>query len=163
MYTSAMYSDTGSHTVVVSTPGDGKYIDIDAIQIMGAPTPQGVGMYNDSHAAWTYSGSWSTWSGSGPYGSAMHYSNATGATATFTFQGPARFTLYFQKYSNRSNILISVDGGTAVPIDAYSLTNLWQQTYTSVMYSDSGSHTVTISTPGDGKYIDVDAIEIQSP
>ena len=28
------------------------------------------------------------------------------------------------------------------------------------MYTDSGSHTVRISTPGDGKYIDIDAIKI---
>ena len=90
----------------------------------------------------------------------MHYTNATGATATFTFQAPAKFTLYFQKTSNRSNIMISVDGGTAVPINAYSLTNLWQQTYTSALYSGTGAHTVTISTPGDGKYIDIDAIQI---
>jgi hypothetical protein len=90
----------------------------------------------------------------------MHYSNATGATASFTFQAPARFILFFQAAANRSNILVSVDGGTPTAVNAYSTTGLWQQKYTSAMYPDTGSHTVTISTPGNGSYIDVDAIQI---
>jgi hypothetical protein len=91
----------------------------------------------------------------------MHYTNATNATATFTFQAPAKFTLYFQATSNRSNILVSVDGGAPVLVNAYSSINLWQQTYTSGMYPDTGSHTITVSTPGTGTYIDIDAIAIQ--
>ena len=153
------YSDTGSHTVTISTPGDGKYIDIDAIQIVAPPTPQGVGTYDDTNAAWTYTGSWGTYSGTGPYNNTLHYSNATGATATFTFQGPAKFVFTYSTNTNRGNILISVDGGAAVPINAYG-SALWLQTYTSATYTGTGSHTVTISTPGDGKYIDVDAIQI---
>ena len=121
----------------------------------------GAGTYDDTNAGLSYSGSWLTWSGTGPYNNTMHYTNATGATASFTFQAPARFTLLFQATSNRSNILVSVDGGTPVLINAFSATNLWQQSYTSATYSDTGVHTVTISTPGDGKYIDVDAIQVQ--
>ena len=162
-YASSMYSDAGVHIVTISTPEDGKYIDIDAIQIVGPPAPLGVGMYDDANAAWAYTGSWSTWSGSGPYSNTMHYTNETGATASFMFQAPAKFTLFFQKASNRSSILISVDGGTPVPVGAYSSSSHWQQTYTSEMYTDSNSHTITISTPGDGKYIDIDAIQIVGP
>ena len=148
-YTSAMYSDTGSHTVTISTPGDGKYIDVDAIQIVAPPTPHGVGTYDDANAGWTYTGSWGTYSGTGPHNSTLHYSNATGATATFTFQGPAKFVFTYSTNTNRGNILISVDGGTPVSVNAYG-SALWLQTYTSATYTDTGSHTVTISTPGDG-------------
>jgi hypothetical protein len=160
-YTSAMYSDPGPHSVTISTPGNGKYIDVDAIQIVAPPTPQGPGIYDDTHAAWTYNGTWSTWSGTGPYNNTMHYTNATGASASFTFQAPAKFILSFQATANRSNILVSVDGGTPVAVNAYNATNQWQKTYTSAMYSDPGTHTVTIVTPGNGKYIDIDAITIQ--
>ena len=159
-YTSAMYSDTGSHTVTISTPGTGNYIDIDAIQVIPPPSPQGAGTYDDANANWSYSGSWATWSGSGPYANTMHYTNATGATASFTFRAPAKFILFFQATSNRSNILVSVDGGTPVAVNAYNADNVWQQSYTSAIYSDTGSHTVTISTPGTGNYIDIDAIQI---
>jgi hypothetical protein len=162
-YTSAMYSDTGSHTVMISTPGDGSYIDIDAIEIAGPPTAHGPGTYDDAHSAWTYTGNWATWSGTGPLHDTMHYTNATGATATFTFQGPARFTLFFQATANRSDILVSVNGGTPILVDAYSTTSAWRQTYISDIYPDTDSYTVTISTPGDGSYIDIDAITIETP
>jgi hypothetical protein len=160
-YTSAMYSDTGIHTVTISTPGTGNYIDVDAIQIVGPPL--GVGTYDDIHAALSFKGSWSLWNGTGPYGSTMHYANATDTAVSFMFQAPAKFTLFFQKAPNRSNIMVSVDGGAPIAVPAYSATNLWRQTYTSASYSDTSIHTVTISTPGDGKYIDIDAIQIQSP
>ena len=158
-YTSAMYSDSGSHTVTITTPGDGKYIDVDAIQIVAPPTPHGVGVYDDANAAWTYAGTWSTWSGTGPLNNTMHYSNATGANASFTFQAPAKFVLTYSTNTNRGNIMISVDGGTPVPVNSYG-SAVWQKTYASLAYADSGAHTVTISTPGDGKYIDIDAIQI---
>ncbi|HET9911510.1 MAG TPA: M4 family metallopeptidase, partial [Anaerolineales bacterium] len=101
------------------------------------------GTYDDAYVGWIYTGSWSTYSGSGPLNNTMHYTNATGATASLKFQAPAKFILYFQKAANRSNILVSVDGGAAVPVNAYNSTGLWQQTYTSAMYSDTNSHTVT--------------------
>ena len=47
----------------------------------------GVGTYDDTNAAWTYAGSWSTWSGTGPYNNSMHYTNASGATASLHLPG----------------------------------------------------------------------------
>jgi RHS repeat-associated protein len=141
------------NTSEISTPTPTQTVTPTAI-------PMGVGTYDDANAAWVYNGSWSTWSGAGPISNTMHYSNATGATASFTFQAPAKFILYFQATSNRSNIMVSVDGGTPIAVNAYNATNLWQQSYTSSVYTDTGSHTVTISTPGNGTYIDVDAIQI---
>ena len=100
------------------------------------PTPLSTGTYDDADDAWTYGGRWLTYSGAGRLNNTMHYNNATGATANFTFQAPARFILSFQKASNRSNILISVDGGTPVSVSAYSSSSQWRQTYTSPMYTD---------------------------
>jgi hypothetical protein len=162
-YTSDMYSDTGAHTVTITTPGDGKYIDVDAIQIVGLPSPQGAGIYDDTNSAWAYTGNWYTWNGTGPLNGTMHYTNATETSASFRFQAPAKFILYFQASANRSNILVSVDGGAPVLVNAYNIADLWQQTYISNMYSDTNAHTVTITTPGDGKYIDIDAIMIMNP
>ena len=50
----------------------------------------GVGMYDDRNAVLTYTGTWATWDGTGPYSNTMSYTNASGATATFKFQAPAR-------------------------------------------------------------------------
>ena len=55
----------------------------------------GSGTYDDTNDALWYTGSWSTYSGTGPYFNTMHYTNASGATATFKFQAPAKFILFF--------------------------------------------------------------------
>jgi predicted outer membrane repeat protein len=157
--------DTGDDAVCPATDQrgvprpQGSHCDIGAYE--AAAPAVGAGMYDDTDPAWSYSGTWSTWSGTGPYNNTMHYTNETGATAIFTFQAPAQFTLYFQATANRSDILVSVDGGAPVLVNAYNAGSLWQQTYTSPMYSNSGTHIVTVTTPGNGDYIDVDAIEIK--
>ena len=52
-----------------------------------SPTPMGAGTYDDTHAAWTYSGSWTAYSGAGPANNTMHYTNTVGDSASFTFNG----------------------------------------------------------------------------
>jgi hypothetical protein len=126
------------------------------------PTTMSIGTYDNADPALSYSGGWSKWNGTGPYAGTMHYTNVTDAKVIFKFKAPARFILFYQMYSNRSNIMVSVDGEKPVAVNAYSATNVWQKTYTSAMYSDNDTHTVTISTPGDGKYIDIDAIKISN-
>ena len=114
-------------------------------QAMGAA---GAGMYDDANANWKYTGSWSTWSGTGPLNNTMHYTNASGATATFKFQAPAKFILFFQKNTNRSNILVSVDGGTAVLVNAYSCNRPGSRPTPAPCTRIRGSHTVTITYAG---------------
>ncbi len=47
-------------------------------------------------------------------------------------------------------------------IDAYSPSKVWQQTYTSPMYSDGDTHIITVKKIGSGRS-DVDAIRIDLP
>jgi hypothetical protein len=125
-------------------------------------TPQGEGMYDDAHAAWEYAGNWLTYTGSGPYNNTLHYTDTANTSATFLFQGPARFILYYSKMSNRGSFEVWVDGVLLTTIDAYSPGKVWQQTYTSPMYSDGDIHIITIKKVGSGR-IDVDAIRIDLP
>jgi hypothetical protein len=118
-------------------------------------------MYDDTHAAWEYTGNWLTYNGSGPYADTLHYTDTANSTATFVFQGPARFVLYYSKMSNRGSFEVWVDGTLLTTIDAYSSSALWQQTYTSPMYSDGDSHIVVIKKVGSGRG-DVDAIQISA-
>jgi hypothetical protein len=157
-YTSPMYSDSDSHIVMIKKIGSGR-IDVDAIRVVDPSTSQGPGMYDDTHAAWEYTGNWLIYNGSGPYDSTLHYTDTANTTATFVFQAPARFVLYYSKMSNRGSFEIWVDGNLLTTIDAYSSSTLWQETYTSPMYSDSASHIVMIKKIGSGRG-DVDAIQI---
>jgi hypothetical protein len=160
-YTSPVFT-LGVHTVEIkntNTPA-GSYIDVDAIRIIA---PLGAGVYDDAHAAWTYSGAWTAYSGAGPYSNTMHYTNSVGASATFMFNG-TQFVLTYTAHPNRGSFEVWVDGALVTTVNAYSASLTWQRTYTSPVFS-LGVHTVEIkntNTPV-GSYIDVDAIQIIAP
>jgi hypothetical protein len=121
----------------------GTYTDVDAIRIIA---PIGAGVYDDAHAAWTYSGAWTAYSGAGPYSNTMHYTNSVGAAATFVFNG-SQFVLTYAGYSNRGLFEVWVDGVLVTTVNAYSASLAWQRTYTSPAYS-AGMHTVMFKNIG---------------
>jgi hypothetical protein len=106
---------------------------------------------DDQDAAITYTG---TWSGSGGYDpgygfykNTIHFSNQTGATATFKFIGTS-ITLWGDLVSNSGIASISIDGGTAVMVDCYAQT----QQKPSAVFMASGlanvSHTIVVTVTG---------------
>jgi len=157
VYTSPTLS-SGTHTVrFVHAGGSGTYIDVDAIQIYGAPVPAGT--YDDNNSNWVYSGAWSVFTGGGPYNNTVHYTNTVGGYAEIRFTG-TRFSLTYSKHPNRGSIAVFVDGTKITTINANASSLQWQQVYTSPTLS-SGSHTVRFVHAGSsGTYIDVDAITI---
>jgi len=123
---------------------------------MAAP---GVGVYDDTHANWSYSGSWVAYSGSVPYANnTVHYTAVVGDTATFTFNG-TQFVLTYTRAPNRGNIGVFVDGAKIFTINATGALQ-FEKTYNSPVFS-SGTHIVQFKHEGGGgAYIDVDAIQI---
>jgi hypothetical protein len=163
-YTSPAFTTAGDHEVVVKNISPtGTYIDVDAIEITLTPTPAGVGIYDDIDVQWIYSSGWTTKTGStGPLDGTFHLTSTRGATATFVFQAPARFTLYYRTGPSRGTFAVWVDGVKIATINAYNATTVWQQTYISPEYTDGRAHTVVIRNNSPiGKYIDVDAIQIE--
>jgi hypothetical protein len=157
-YTSPTYTD-GTHTVTIKNiSNNGSYIDLDAIQIFGVPVAVGAGTYDDAHAAWSYGGAWTAYTGSGPANNTMHLTDMMGNSAELLFNG-TRFILTFAKYSNRGLIDVYVDGRKITTLNTNSSTLAWQQTYTSPSYP-VGNHTVRLVHAGGGSYIDLDAIQI---
>ncbi|MFZ5818725.1 MAG: M4 family metallopeptidase, partial [Chloroflexota bacterium] len=120
----------------------------------------GAGIYDDTHAAWTYSGTWSEYSGSGPYNSTLHYTTTVGAYAEITFTG-TQVTLTYTQNPNRGSIKVYMDG---VEVETFSANGslAWQQTWTSEVYAD-GEHTVRFEHAGGGSLIDIDAIQVFGP
>ncbi len=120
------------------------------------------GTYDDTNAGWIYSsGTWSSYSASGPYNGTEHYSNALGATASFTFSGSG-FNLFYSSDSNRSNIQVWVDGVMITTISEYG-PHLYQQSYSSPVLP-AGNHTVQFkNVGGSGPYMTIDAIQISAP
>jgi glucosylceramidase len=163
-YTSPVYSDTNAHTVEIKNISpNGMQVDIDAIEIAAPPAPAGPGLYQDTDAGWTYSGSWAASTGmTGPSGGNIYYTVTTGASASFTFQAPARFIFYYAQHTNRGPFEIWVDGSLLTTIDPYATTRTWQNTYTSPVYTDTATHTVEIKNISpNGMQVDIDAILIE--
>jgi len=138
--------------------GGGAYIDVDAIEVLNTAAP-GVGVYDDTHANWSYSGSWAAYSGSVPFGNnTVHYTSVVGDVATFTFNG-TQFVLTYTRAPNRGNIAVFVDGSQVTTINATGAL-AFEQSYTSPVFS-SGVHVVQFKhAGGGGAYIDVDGIEV---
>jgi hypothetical protein len=148
----------GVHTVRFEFAGGGTYMDIDAIQILPAPTPLGAGTYDDAHNFWQYSSGWTAWTGNGAYARTMHYTSTAGSSAELLFDG-ARFILTLQRNTNRGLIDVYVDD---VLLDTINPNGplMWQWTWTSPALTP-GVHTVRFEFAGGGTYMDIDAITIE--
>ena len=156
IYTSPIFL-AGTHVVQFKHAGGGTYIDIDALQILNSPAP-GAGTYDDIDGNWAYTGTWASGSGfSGAQDGTLHYTAASGDTATFVFSG-TQFILSYTQDVNRGDIGVYVDGSLVTTIHAAG-TFQWQEVYISPVYT-SGTHTVQLKHAGGGTYIDVDAIQI---
>src|SRR6266487_2464128 len=152
----------GTHTVQFKNPNasTSTYIDVDAITITG---PVGPGTYDDTDAAWSYTGNWVGASQTGPYNNTDHYINIQNASAAITFTG-TQFTVYFTKYSNRGNMDVWIDGTQQYTINENG-SLIWQQGWTLPVALSNGTHMVQFKNPNvsTSTYIDVDAITITGP
>src|SRR5258708_3403398 len=109
---------------------------------------------------WTFgSGTWNSYSASGPYAGGEHYSSTLNSTASFTFSGTG-FSLYYSGDINRSNVQVWVDGNLLGTLNEYSGSLSYQQIYIGPVLS-SGTHTVQFkNVGGSGAYMTIDAINI---
>jgi putative cell wall-binding protein len=169
---------SGSHTVKIEWTGtknasaSNTNIGLDGLDLIGnltqatatpppPPAPTAVRYeQTDSHVA--YAGTWATFSGTGPSGGSYLRANTTGASATIAFDGT-----YLAWIATRGTTLskakVSLDGGTAVPVDLAASAVAYQQKVWDTGTLSDGPHTVTISwdaTNYAGKYISVDAIDV---
>ncbi|MBU0513002.1 MAG: hypothetical protein KJ638_15045, partial [Chloroflexi bacterium] len=147
-------AETGDENLSAAATADywGRY----GLQIK-TPVP-GAGTYDDTHSGWQYNGTWTAYTGSGPYNSTLHYTTTVGDSASFTFLGE-QFTITYTAHSNRGLIDVFVDGEKIHTINAYNATLNWQYTWTSPTLA-AGAHTVLFEHAGGGTYIDVDAITV---
>jgi subtilisin family serine protease len=117
-----------------------------------------VGIYDDTHANWMYTGSWIRSSDqTGPYNQTINYSSDTSATATIQINGTA-FRLRYTRFTNRGTLAVYVDGALVGSVSANGALN-WQTVFERRGLSP-GVHTVQIRHGGGGSVIDVDAIEV---
>lgn len=103
-----------------------------------------------SFAQVTYSATgWTSWTGTGPWGSALHSSSTANATATIQDTGTEAFIIH--KMGTDCGILQAVvDGQTAtmMEIDTYSPLVLWNKKTVIASNLTNGPHTIVITVTG---------------
>jgi hypothetical protein len=149
----------GMHTIRFEHGGNGTYIDIDAIQIIGTPVKSGI--YDDTDSRWYYSGTWTGSINNSAYNKTIHTTSIAGSSAEMSFYG-THFRLTYRTKADRGTINVIVDGQPAGTIVAQSATAAWQVTWDSPTYT-AGNHTVIFEHGGNGTYIDIDALQIIGP
>jgi thermitase len=145
----------GVHTVTVTVSGNknvassGAFVLFDAfIVAANAPPPPptpGPGTYEDTNAAVSFSGTWTTFADSGNSGGSAKFSNQTGAAVSLTFDGGA-LTLVHLKQANAGIATVSIDGTVVDQLDTYNPTQIMQQQKTYTLAA--GVHTVTVTVSG---------------
>ncbi|MFN7621541.1 MAG: hypothetical protein ACK5RS_00180, partial [Acidobacteriota bacterium] len=158
---------SGVHTIQIRREGGaaGSLIEVDALEVYAptTPTPLGVGIYDNTHDNWSYSGSWAILTSfTGPYNGTLATSSDASARASIQINGTS-FRLRYSRTAYRGIIQLFVDGVKVDDINAYSVSTNWQAVYQRTGLS-SGVHTIEIRHGGTaGSIIDVDALEVFSP
>ena len=119
---------------------------------------------DDRDGAISYSSGWETWEGNPSYRSTEHYSEKSGATATFTFSG-TNARLHGCRRNDLGIAEIAVDGEVKATVDLYQPSREYTKLYeTSEL--PVGKHTLQIKVTGrknsDSKshYVIVDAFDL---
>ena len=154
-WTSGAFSN-GVHFVKL-VHASGAYVDIDAIEIFEPTPPLGNGKYDDTNPAWSYTGNWAVYNGSGPYLNTLHYSPTIGNSTTLSFEG-VQFILTYTTNAYRGNLQVYVDDVLKTTINQNSASTVWQNTWTSGTFTFA-THTVKLVHTS-GTFADIDAIQI---
>ncbi|KAF6625010.1 hypothetical protein H6F38_27615 [Paenibacillus sp. EKM208P] len=126
-------------------------------QVLASPE-SGWKRFDDSHSAFKYSGSgWSTLT-SGFYNSTTHVTSTLNDYVSFNFHG-SRLRIISETATNRnSNVKITIDDKN------YTYNGTLGATKQALVFELTGldfdMHYVTIVNPNGGKYLDLDAIDI---
>lgn len=169
---------SGEHTITIQWTGTkndastGTNIGIDALDLKGSltqatssvtppPPAPTVVRYEQTDSRMAYSGSWSTFSGSGPSGGSYKRTNAAGAV-TIAFKG-TYLAWIGTKGTTLGKAQVSLDGGAAKTVDLAAATVAYQQKLWETGALANGTHTVTItwySGNASSKYVSLDAVDI---
>ena len=137
-------------------------ISIDSLEVFSPPAPLGIGLYDERHPNWTFTGNWTRGTSSDAFTNTLAWSNDLSASASIQINGTA-FRLRYTRSTNRGVHSVFVDGVKVADLNANSSTVAWQSVYEKTGLS-SGVHTIEIRHGGpSGSFIDIDAIEIFSP
>lgn len=140
-----------THTVSVAVSGNknasssGTYVVFDAFIVSTAPPAVGVGTYEDTSNAPSFSGTWTSWADAGHSGGSVKYANTTGASVDLTFTGSSLTLVYVAQF-NTGIATVTIDGTAVDQLDMYSGTQVLQKQKSYA--TSAGTHTVSVAVSG---------------
>lgn len=125
-------------------------------------TPEsGWKRYNDTDGRIKYNGTWTSDNNSSTYLNTQHYSNILNDNFTFKFYGTKLRILGALQYSRSSNVMVNIDGVDQPFYSEYIISGtIFQALFFEKNNLSLGVHTVTVTNKESGKYMDLDAIDI---
>jgi hypothetical protein len=161
--------EAGNHTVTVEWTGEknsaatGTSISVDAFDVLGSLVrPTGLVRYEQTDARLAWTGTWATFSTSGPSAGSYKRANTNGASITVKFTG-TYLSWIATAGTTLGKAFVSLDGGTAQTIDLARSAVAYQQSVWNTGVVPAGQHTVKIwwnPASSTGKYISVDAFDV---
>jgi hypothetical protein len=165
--------DNIDHTLKIEWGGaknaasSGYIVNVDAIFVAGtlntpiAP-PAGPAFFQQTDSRLGYAGSWFNATASAASGGSYRYANSPGSSVTATFSGTG-LALFAKKSPAYGMAKVTLDGGSAVYVDLYSPSTLYQQNVYGTGTLADGNHTLVIEWAGaknvssSGYIVNVDA------
>jgi IPT/TIG domain/L,D-transpeptidase catalytic domain/Putative peptidoglycan binding domain len=163
VWTTGPVSD-GPHNVRIvrsSTSAAGKYLTIDAVDVLGSIT--GTGRVEQTDTRIAYGGTWGTYSTAGASGGSYTRASASGAAAIVDFNG-TYLAWIATKGTTMGKAWVSLDGGAPLNIDLAAAATAYQQKVWNTGTLTSGNHEVKIwwdTTSAAGKYVSIDAFDVE--
>ncbi len=147
VFTTGTLAD-GYHTVkIVRNAHDatGKFISLDAVDVLGTLASPVRFEQTDPHLLWT--GNWTTGTSKSYSGGNFAYTNRSGSSVTVNFSG-VMLTLIAKKSPPYGKVRITLDHGTPMLVNLYSSSTLYKQKVWSSGFLAPGDHTVRIEWTG---------------
>ena len=141
-----------------------QYINLDALEVVGALASATRFEETDSHLGWV--GTWASAASSVYSGGSFKYANASGASVTVNFSG-VKLNLIGTKAYSYGKMKVTLDGTSTFTVDLYNATTaLYKQTLWSSGLLPLGDHTVTVEWAGEknpassNTYVSLDAVDV---
>ncbi len=153
----------GLHTVKMTrnaTNAAGKYISIDAVDVIGTLVP--FSRIEQTDVRLNFTGTWSTFTTSSASAGSYKRTSATNGSVTVAFNG-RRLDWIATKGTTMGVASVSVDGGPATQVVLNNASTQYQQAVWSTGTLADSLHVVTISwdpASDAGKYVSLDAFDV---
>lgn len=173
-YQTLAYEKTGlkdDYHVVTITNREAKWMTFDALDIGESEdlssfvgntleVPElGWKRYDDTDPAFTYKGTWLTWTGETKYGGSNQYSATAGNTVEFAFTGTKMRIISTLQNVNPSSVLIEVDGKEQ-NFSLYGPSDVHKVNVFEVLNLPDTEHYVKITVLTTGKNVSLDAVDV---